>query len=342
MSLFHEIPFLRNVVLTDLVNNFRPLGNLIGSSIMPTANVPTRTVEWEQELGGRNIAPIVAWDAQSPLVQHPGVLRKSAEAVDIRQKYALREADLLFLRQPGERESRAGRDIVTGQLNRMRSNIETRIEAMRWSAMLTGAISYDQLVDGERLVITIAFDTPATQFVSLTGTAKWDAPTTATARTDFANALRVIREGVGRRVTVAMMNSNTHMLLDNQDLLKQEFRYVEGANDLIKSEHVTAVISNIRIVDYDEGYKEDVNFNGTFVYFLPNNKVLFAVGATEDGEKYGDIAYAPHMLADGTVVSGTGAENWTSPDPTREYIRVACVVMPRIFHPDWVYVLTVA
>lgn len=341
MSLWAEIPFLRNVVLTDLISNLPVQGNLIGSALLPTGSVPTRTVEWEVELGGRNIARIVGYDAASPLVKHPGIERRSGEAVDIREKYALQEADLLFLRQPGERESRSGRDIVTRQLARMRSNTETLIEKMRWQAMLTGHITQSEEVDGELLAIDIDFRAPATNFVTLLTTDKWDDATNATARKDFANALKLVREANGRRVNVAYMNSNTHTLLDNQALLRQEFRYVEGANELIKSEHVTQVISNIRIVDYDEGYKTDVNYNGTFTYFLPNNKVLFHVGARDGGELYGDMAFAPHMLATGEVVSGIGAENWTSPDPTREYIRVACVVMPRIFHPDWAYVVTV-
>jgi hypothetical protein len=313
----------------------------MGQTLIPTGTVPTRTVEWEVEIGGRNIAPIVGYDAASPLAKHPGIERRTGEAVDIRTKYALQEADLLFLRQPGERESRAGREIVTRQLARMRSNVETQIERMRWEAMLTGHITQNTFVDGEALVIDIDFRAPASNFVTLTSTAQWDDTTNATARTDFANALKLVREANGRRLTVAFMNSNTHNLLDNHEKIRQEFRYVEGANDLIKSEHVTQVISNIRIVNYDEGYKEDVNWGGTFNYFLPDNKVLFHVGARDGGEQYGEMSYAPHMLADGTVVQGIGAENWTSPDPTREYIRVACVVMPRIFHPDWAYVLTV-
>lgn len=341
MSLWAEIPFLRNVVLTDLISNLPVQGNLIGSALLPAGSVPTRTVEWEVEFGGRNIAPIVGYDAASPLAKHPGIERRTGESVDIRTKYALQEADMLFLRQPGERESRAGREIVTRQLARMRSNVDTQLERMRWEAMLTGHITQNTFVDGEALVIDIDFRSPSSNYVTLTSTAQWDDTANATARTDFANALKLVREANGRRVTTAYMNSNTHTLLDNQALLRQEFRYVEGANDLIKSEHVTQVISNIRIVNYDEGYKEDVNYNGVFNYFLPDNKVLFHVGARDGGELYGDMAYAPHMLADGTVVSGIGAENWTSPDPTREYIRVACVVMPRVFHPDWAYVLTV-
>lgn len=341
MSLYHEIPFLRNVVLTDLISNLPLQGDLIGNQILPNGTAPTREVEWEAEFGGRNIAPIVAYDAASPLVKHPGIERRAAEALDIRQKYALREADMLFLRNPGERESRAGREIVTRQLARMRSNIESRIEKMRWDAVMTGQIAFSDTVDGQLLNVLVTFNVPASQFVTLTAGARWNQGTTATARTDFANAIKQVRETNGRRVKTAFMNSNTHNLLDNQDLLRQEFRYVEGANDLIKAEHVTQVISNIRIVDYDEGYKEDVNWSGTFNYYLPDNKVLFFVGAVDNGEKFGDVAFAPHMLADGSVVEGIGAENWTSPDPTREYIRVACVVIPRLFHTDWQYVLTV-
>jgi hypothetical protein len=342
MGLYSEIPFLRSVVLTDLISNLRLEGELIGKELLPDGTSLTREVEWEVELGGRNIAPIVAYDAQSPLVQAPGIDRLSAEAVDIRQKFAVSEADILFLRQPGERENRMGREHVTRQLARMRGNIETRIEKMRWDALLTGQIAYSETVDGQLLTTNISFKVPVTQFVSLGGSNVWTDTTNAVPRTDFANALKLVREATGRRVKVAYMNSNTHALLDQLTKLRDDFRYVEGANDLIKSEHVTQVISNIRIVDYDEGYKTDVNWAGAFNYFLPNNKVVFAVGATDGGEKYGEMAFVPHLLADGTIADKIGAENWTQPDPTREYLRVAAAVIPRIFHPDWVYVLTVA
>lgn len=338
-----DIPFLRAIPLTDLISNLPVQGSLLGEALLlPTGNVPTRTVEWEVELGGRNIAPIVAYDAQSPLTKPPAILRRAADAVDIRQKYAIREADVLFLRQPGTREGLAGRAHIARQLARMRGNIETRIEWMRWKAVLTGQIDFDDDVDGERVHININFGVPITNFVTLTSTAKWDAPTTATASTDFKNAAKTVRETNGRTIKTAIMNSNTHDLLDRHDLLRQEFRYVQGADALVKSPHVTDVIHNIRIVTYDEGYKDDVNWNGTFQYFMPDNKVLFFVGTNDGGEQFGEMSYVPTLLADGTVVSGIAAENWTSPDPTREYIRVVCALMPRIFHPDWYSVVTVA
>lgn len=338
----YDIPFLQNIVLTDLISNLPVQGSLIGQEILPDGTAPTRKVEWEVLLGGRNIAPIVAYNAQSPLVKAPGLLRRSAEAIDIRQKYALEESDLLFLRQPGERESKVGRNIVAAQLAHMRANIDTRIEKMRWDAVSTGHILFSDTVDGAVLNVDINFEVPAAQFVTLTGSNVWTDTTNSNPRQDFANALKLVREATGRRLKVAYMNSNTHNRLDQNEKTRLEFRYVEGAAPLITNEHVTSVISNIRIVDYDEGYKDDVNWVGTFNYFVPDNKVMFFVGSTDNGERFGEVAFVPHMLADGTVVEGIGAETWTSPDPTREYIRVATAVLPRIFHPDWLYVLTVA
>lgn len=339
--MLYDIPFLRNVVLTDLISNVPVQGDLIGDQFLPTRTVPTRQVEWEVIKGGRNIAPIVAYDAQSPLVEGPGIERRSAECVDIREKYAIREADMLFLRNPGERESAAGRQIVADQLARMKSDILTRIEQMRFDALLAGQIVVNDTVDGKKIAFTVDFGVPATQYVTLSGTARWNdsAPDPIT---DFNNALKTVREATGRRLRSALMNTNTHLLLDKMETLRADFRYVSGADTLVKSSHITDVIQNIRIVDYDEGYKTDVNWEGTFTYFMPDNKVLFTVGATDGGERFGDVANAPTALADGTVVTGIGAEQWTSPDPTREYIRVATVVMPRLFHPDWLVVLTVA
>jgi hypothetical protein len=346
MSLYHEIPFLRNVVLTDLISNMPVQGNLIGEQLLPTRSVPTREVEWEVILGGRNLAPIVAWDAQSPLVKHPGIERRAAECVDVREKYSIREADMLFLRNPGERESAAGREIIADQLARMRIDVETTKEKMRWDAMLTGQIDttdYAGEVDGQTINMTVDFGIPAAMFVSLTGTARWN-DSAPDILGDFNNALKLLRERHGRRLKTAFMNTNTHLLIDRIEDLRADFRYVSGADTLVKASHITDVIQNVRIVDYDEGYKTDVNWSVSepFKYFLPDNKVLFTVGSTDGGERFGDVANAPTVLADGSRVTGIAAEQWTSPDPTREYIRVVTVVMPRIFHPDWQMVLTVA
>lgn len=337
----YDIEFLRNVVLTNLVNNMPIAGDLRGAELLPNVSVPTRKVEWERVLGGRNIAPIVAHDAASPLTQAAGVERLSAEAVDVRQKFFLDEDTLLFLRQPGERESRAGRNIVTRQLAQLRGNVESRIEKMRWDALLNGKVNESQTVDGETLVAFIDFKVPASQRVNASTSGwggAWTTPGTADPKLTFNKAKKTVREATGRTVKFAYMNSNTHETLDAVSGLHTDFRNQESApTDLVKAPHVTDIIKNVRIVDYDEGYygMTDVNATGTFNYYLSNNYALFTVGASDRGEPMGDVAVSPARLADGSVVDGLYAEAWSMADPTRDYIRVGQNSTPRIFHPDW-------
>lgn len=337
---YHDIPFLQNVNLTNLVQNMPVQGDLRGSELLPTQTVDTRKVEWEAVLGGRNIAPIVAMDAASPLVNRPGVERHSAEVVDIRQKSFLDEATKLFLRRPGERESRGARLQVTRDLARMRADAESRVEKMRWDALISGSISETLTVDGETLVVSYDFRVPSTQ--RKTAAILWTSSSTADPRVEFKLATKTVREATGRRVKTAWMNSNTHDTMDKIQILQTDFRYTgPGSQDLVKNEHITDTIKNVRIIDYDEGFKEDVNWTGTFQYYLPDNKVIFAVGAVDGGEPYGDVATAPSALADGSIVDGMYAETWTLADPTRDYLRVGTTAIPRIFHPDWVIAMTV-
>lgn len=336
---YHDIPFLQNVNLTNLVQNMPVQGDLRGNQLLPTVGVDTLRPEWEAVLGGRNIAPIVARDAASPLVNRPGVERHSAECLDIRQKSILDESTKLFLRRPGERESRGARLQVTRDLARMRADTESRLEKMRWDAVLTGKIDETLTVDAETIRVSYDFRVPAGQFV--TAGTLWTSAATADPRTEFTAATKKVREATGRRVKQAWMNSNTHDTLDKVEVLATDFRYTEGSQDLVKNEHVTDVIKNVRIIDYDEGFKEDINWTGTFKYYLPDNKVAFTVGAIDAGEPYGDLAEAPSALADGSIVDGMFAETWTSPDPTRDYLRVGTVAIPRLYHPDWVVVYTV-
>lgn len=346
MSLWADVPFLRNVVLTDLISNINNGGTLIGEQLIPTRQVSQRETMWESVAGGRNIAPIVAYDAQSPLIKRPGVERFRAEMLDIREKYLLREADLAgFSRQPGTLGTPyTAQQHIADVLAQMRRDIDSRMEKMRWDALLTGMLVHNDVVDGQVISFSLDYQIPSGHYVTLTTTDQWDEPTaTSTANIigDFQEAKRFIREANGQRITAAYMNSNTRSLINNNQDLRDLFIYQAG-RQLVEGEDITGVVQNVRIVTYDEGYKTDVNWEGAFQYYLPNNKVLFFVGTRVNGELFADMAQAPNVLADGTVVNGVFAENWTQPDPTREYIRAGTSVIPRIFHRDWHYVLTVA
>jgi hypothetical protein len=344
MSLYHEIPFLRNVALTDLIQNYIPSQNRIGASLIPNRSVITRETEWEVVLGANNIAPIVAWDAQSPLVGQAGIKRYAAKAVDIREKFEIGEADILFLRNPGERESSVARDRIRDQVAKMKNDVENRLEKMRFDVFLTGVLSVNDTVDGQLIALNYDFGIPAASFRDATddsGAAVWSDQTNADARLNFEAAKLVIRNATGQTVTSALMNENTRALINHQTKIRQDLVYVSGPSDLVRSPNITDVLSGVRIQTYDDGYKLDVNGESAHQYFLPDNKVIFFVGPSSGGERFGDMAIAPSLLADGSRVDGMFAEQWTAPDPTREYIRVGIVAIPRVFHPDWFVTLTV-
>lgn len=338
MSLYQEIPFLRNVALTDLIHQYVPVQNRIGSTLLPDRDVITRETEWEVVLGANNIAPIVAWDAQTPLIGFAGLKRMKADMLDVREKYQIREADVLFLRNPGERESAHGRDIITDQLAKMRNDVDNRIEKMRFDLFLTGNITVNDTQDGQVLAEVYDFGVPSAQFRNATddsGAAVWTDQTNADARLNFEAAKKQIREDTGALITQALMNTNTRNLINHMAKIRADMIYTTGTVDLVRSPNVTDVLEGIRLVTYDDGYKTAVDGTSPHTYFLPDGKVILFVGASQGGEKFGDTAFAPSLLADGTRVSGVYAEQWTSPDPTREYIRVGAVVIPRLFHPDW-------
>lgn len=341
----YDIPFLQNIVLTRIVQEMRPTSNLRGAELLPEFNEGTRKVEWETMYSGETMADIVAHDAASPLGARAGADRKSAELVDIRQKLFLDEDDILFLRNLGERESarrNAAEAHVTRDIATLRGRVLRRVEKMRWDAIITGRIDETIVVDGKSLHYFIDFGVPAAQRTS--GTASgwggaWTTPGTADPRLTFTKAVATTADNTGRVMKFAWMNTNTHNTLDAVSGLHTDFRSQESApSDLVKNAHVTDIIKNVRIIDYDEGYhaRTDVNGTGTFTRYIPDNRVIFTVGANDDGEQYGDVAIGPARLATGAVVQGMFAETWINPDPTREYIRVGMLAVPRIYHPDWV------
>jgi len=249
----------------------------------------------------------------------------------------------LFLRNAGEREAASTRDRIRDQIAHMKNDVENRLEKMRFDVFLTGVLTVNDTIDGQLLNLVYDFGVPATQFRNATadaGAAVWTDQTNADARLNFEAVKRVIREATGQTITTALMNENTRALINHQTKIRTDLQYVSGPADLVRSPNITEVLSGVRLVTYDDGYKLDVNGNSAHQYFLPDNKVIFFVGPTAGGEKFGDMAFAPSLLADGSRVDGIFAEQWTAPDPTREYIRVGVVAIPRVFHPDWFCTLT--
>lgn len=346
----YDVPFLQNVVLQGVVEQIKVDGNFRGPEMLPNFDVATRKTEWEVEYGARTIAPIVAHDAASPLGKRAGADRKSAELVDIREKFFLDEDTILFLRMLGEREStrRKGAEAqVAEDIAELKGRVETRLEQMRWNAVVSGRLDETITVDGKALRYFIDYGVPSTQFVDATDSGwggAWTTPGTARPKLTFQKAQTTVREATGRRVKFAWMNTNTHNVLDEVSGLHTDWRSQESApQDLVKSEHLTDIVHNIRIIDYDEGHfdRGDVNGTGTFRYFIPNNKVIYTVGATDGGQKYGDMAVGPSLLATGAIQQGIFAESWYMHDPTREYCRVGVIAVPRIMQPEWTIVATI-
>lgn len=249
---------------------------------------------------------------------------------------------------PGMREGPAGRSQwadIEEHLNRMRGQVMARREKLVWDALISGSTVYDATVDGERLTLTVDYGVPAANLAA-DADISWSSAGTANPKKDFRNQQTLVRNKTGRSLKTAWMNTNTHAVLDAVSGLQVTYLNRESApQDLVKSEFTTDIISNIRIVDYDEGHfgdaaavDADTHGEGTFQFFIPDGRVVFMVtdnGRDTDGERFGDFAVAPSYLADESIVQGLFSERFTTFDPTRTYIRVGMVGIPRIMHPDW-------
>lgn len=348
-NIYDNIPHLRNKVLTETVRmNRAGAGALAGERIMPDRDVASRITQWDRTYGARLLAPIVAPTTATPLVKSPGADRVEAEAVDIREKFALEEKDVLFLMDPGMREGPAGRSQwadIEEHLNRMRGQVLARREQLVWDALTSGSTTYDTTVDGERLKLTVDYGVPSANLTA-DAAVSWSSAGTATPKADFRAQQTLVRNKTGRSLKTAWMNTNTHAVLDQVSGLQVTYLNRESSpNDLVRSEFTTDIIGNIRIVDYDEGHfgdaaaaDADTHGAGTFQFFIPDDRVVFMVtdgGRDTDGERFADFAVAPSYLADESIVQGLFSERYTTFDPTRTYIRVGLVGIPRIFHPDW-------
>ena len=334
-SIYDSVPLLQNDSLQAIVDKSMPMKDLIGLSILPAVSSPTPLVKWEEITSTYGMAPIVASDAVSPLIEGGSVLQKQAMVCYIRQKYLLDLLDLTGLRTPGTREEKANVEELVKQLVNLQDRVERRRESLIFDALLDGTISYSL----NNVIFTVDFGFNAAHIVQLTGTPRWTQLTTANPEKDFQDAIEVL-EADGFEPTYALMNGLTRGLLDKNSTIRSLYQYNQAGAQVPGQYHWLPVLKGVELRTYNGRYQADTT--GTSTKFIPDYYIIF-VSQGSGARRIGSTYHGPLMLQDGSIVDSVNvvADRFTSPDPSQEFLRVQLSCLPVIHQPDSFYVCDV-
>jgi len=276
-----------NVQLTQIAQDLIPQlrQNRVIFDIMPTRNVDTAHVEWDQEDNYTGLQQIRGLDGKPTRVLKTGFKRYIMNPGIYGEFMRADETELTELRIPGSFDQPIDLTnwVARAQI-RLLQRQDDRLELIGWSA-LQGTFSVAQ---GSTVMQTDTFNVQ-----TYTSTVPWATYATATPLNDFRQVQLLHRGhsvnfGAGAN---AYMNQGTFNNLvnntNNADLYGRRVTGLATANSLAGVNQILEADNLPTIVIYDQGYLDDT---GAFNLYIPTNKTVLI------GKRPGNVPIAEYLM----------------------------------------------
>ena len=173
--MFEQSKLLEEFTPTKLIGYVRNIPEpeaWIGNTFLPAQTINDLSFEYIKGSYDKPImANIMAWDAEAPIAGKKGLVTVQGELPPIKRKVKVEEKELIKFFAPraglGDREQAINN--IYDLVDQMVMACRARMEWLRWQALATGAITYNE----EDIVFTVDFGVPASQKETLAGTARW-------------------------------------------------------------------------------------------------------------------------------------------------------------------------
>lgn len=245
-----------------------------------------------------------------------------------RETYRINEEELLYARQEGTYNERAGRLRVMRRSNELNTRLDTRIEQLRWTSLVTGKVQ----VNDNGVNYTVDHKIPASNKVTL--------PWVSNANQDIVADIETLKElylGTGAELDTIFLSIQVAKALASnavvKDLLKQSVYAVNlSTSNLPKA--LQLLFPEVKFEVYKEGYGDG---KGNFIQFMPAGSF---VGVGKGGEVGMDFCTTLALQNGGMEKPQPGkfsAVEDKSANEKNPYVDVTVGIngLPRIHHSNW-------
>jgi hypothetical protein len=245
-----------------------------------------------------------------------------------RETYRINEEELLYARQEGTYNERAGRLRVMRRSTELNTRLDTRIEQLRWAALVNGKVQVND--NGVNYTVDMKIPNSNKQ------TFPWISDETRDIVADL-ETLKEIYLGTGAELdTIFMSIQIAKALASNasiKDLLKQSvFAANLSPSNLPKA--LQLLFPELKFEVYKQGYGDG---KGNFVQFLPAGSF---VGIGKGGEVGMDFCTTLALQNGGVDNPQPGKFSAIEDKSANEKnpfvdITVGINGLPRVHHPNW-------
>lgn len=306
----------------------------IGAGFCPVTDHYAKDIEYDvlEASTGMTKAHNVGTDPK--VVKLPGQTLKRMGTGYWKETYRINEAELLYARQAGTINQRAGRDLVLKRSLEMDDRLETRLEWLRWQPPVAGQV----VVDENGVKYTVDYGIPAANKPELAGNAQWSDTVNSDPITNITTWLMLFR-GTGARGVEAYFNMNVASYLAKNAVIRELLKQTQYAMNL-SAENIDKALKllfpKLDFTMYDEGFVDD---NGNFHPFIPDDRFVIR-GQGQTNELVMDFA-STISLHNGTLDNPQPGKFAVIEDESTKQknphidITVGIYGLPRLFHPNW-------
>ncbi|GMA59728.1 major capsid protein [Alicyclobacillus fastidiosus] len=299
-----------------------------GMTFAPMATAYAERIQVDVIDAIQGITPPHALNAQPKVATLTGQSTRNYATGYWRETYRINEEELLYARQEGTFNERAGRLRVVRRANELNTRLDTRVEQLRWSALINGKIA----VKDNGVNYTVNMNIPSSNKVSF----DWISNPEEDILADIAQ-LTELYFGTGAKIDTIWMNYDVAKALASNAQIKtllQQSVYAVNLSAANVSSALHLLFPEINFEVYTEGYGDG---NGNFVPFIPYG--TFAV--TGKGGEIGMDFCTTLALQNGGVENPQPGKFSAVIDKSEEAanphvdVTVGINGLPRMHHPNW-------
>lgn len=334
--------FPTSTEVTHIVRNrYQPPGVFIGRDLFPDVDTYHEKILVDVVDAPTGMTSAHNLGAEPRIIKGLAQRRREYRTGYWKETRRWNEAELLYTRQLGTFNQRAGRDIINQGAIQLDNRLEVRKEWLRWQVLLGGVISIDE----NGVQYTVDFGVPERNKIDLTagGQTPWSDHQNANPVKDLLDIIQLFIGTGARPGTMYYNQVVANDLVQNavlRDLLKQS-TMIAQLNTANLPQVLKMFVPHLDFVQYDQGWADE---SGTFHFFVPDSHVVITgVGS----EKMGDFASTISLHNGGIDNPQPGkfaiVEDKSQADKN-PYIdlTVGQYGLPRLYHPNWIISLKVA
>lgn len=296
----------------------------MGEAFFPSAKKAGLDLRWIKGSRGLPVSLMPsAFDAKATFRDRPGMTITETEMPFFREGFKVKERDRQELLRVRESNDPYLNEILSNLFRDSEDLIdaaEVVKERERFQLLFSANGNIGITIKANGVDYTYNYDPngdwKATNYMPLSGTAVWTAPTTADPMKNFKDAKDIIASKTGSTPAIALMNTTTFNLMAATDAVKNRYlttvgRAVGYLSDA-EVERVIADVTGLTPVVYDKQYRDESKVAAKFV---PDNYVAIlpngAVGQTwhgttpEEADLYGNGASKAQVAIVNTGVAIT-------------------------------------